>query len=72
MQNLLDIPTNTGLSTEINVFLIRAFNWAIDFVFTQISIVFDFLLRPEVLGTLAWLGVIYIAYRWIKSKSRSI
>lgn len=65
------LPTDT-IGTVVTQFLTRAFNASIDFLFTQINLVFNFLTQPVVLGTLAWLSIIYVAYRWVKWKARSI
>jgi hypothetical protein len=72
MQNLILTSGDLSLVSTVNSFMTKAFNAVIDFIYTQVSIVFDFFTQPTVLWTLAGLSIIYIAYRWIKEKTHSV
>jgi len=54
-----------------NSILTQVFQGIIDFLYTIVTIFVNFFTQPEVLGALAVITIVYMAYRMLKRKSLS-
>lgn len=56
-------------TASVNLILNKVFQAIIDFLYTMITILIDFFTQPEVLGALAVIAIIFMAYRKLRTKS---
>ena len=58
-------------TTAVNDILDKVFQAVLDFLYTMITILVNFFTQPEVLGALAVVAIIFLAYNRLRRKKLS-
>ena len=58
-------------TTAVNDILTKVFQGVLDFLYTVITILVNFFTQPAVLGALAVIAIIFMAYRKLRAKRLS-
>ena len=58
-------------TTAVNDILAKVFQAVLDFLYTMITILVNFFTQPEVLGALAVVAIIFLAYNRLRRKKLS-
>jgi len=70
-ENLFTNANNADGASQVAVVidvLERAFKAVLDFLFSIVSTLLDFFTRPDILGALVAIGLIYAWYKWLRKK----
>lgn len=60
---------NAWQTTAVNDILNQVVQFMIDLLYTTVTIVINFISQPAVIGAMAGVGIIFMAYKKIKAKS---